>query len=103
MPKLGLEFYLHQIGGTEDHIHILIYVPPKIAVSKAVGLLKGSSSYFINQKLKGEDVLYWQRGYGVTTVCKENFDRICNYIKRQKEHHKNNDIWEEFEKHNVDD
>ena len=98
-----LGFYLHRIGGTENHIHLLIYIPPKIAVSEAVGNLKGSVSYFINQELKGENILYWQRGYGVLTVCKENFQRIYDYIKNQEEHHNKKDIWDEFEKHNVDD
>ena len=41
--KLG--YKLFRIGGTEDHIHLLIYIPPKTAVSTAVGNLKGSSSY----------------------------------------------------------
>jgi putative transposase len=99
----SLEFFLHRIGGTDNHIHMLIYIPPKISISKAVGLLKGSSSYFINQELLGDDVLYWQRGYGVLTVCKENFDRINNYIKNQEEHHNQNKIWEEFETENVED
>lgn len=61
-------YFLHRIGGTADHVHMLIYIPPKIAVSDAVGKLKGSSSYFVNQELAGEDILYWQRGYGVITV-----------------------------------
>ena len=34
-----LGFYLHRIGGIENHIHLLIYIPSKISVSKAVGLL----------------------------------------------------------------
>ncbi len=42
--RLGL--YLHRIGGIEDHVHLLIYIPPKNAVVDIVGKLKGSSSYY---------------------------------------------------------
>ncbi|MBC8313425.1 MAG: IS200/IS605 family transposase [Candidatus Cloacimonetes bacterium] len=98
-----IRFYLHRIGGIEEHIHMLIYIPPKISVSKAVGLLKGSSSYFINQELEGDDILYWQKGYGVITVCKENFRRIYNYIKNQEEHHRTGNIIKEYEEINVED
>ena len=98
-----LGFYLHRIGGIENHIHLLIYIPPKISISKAVGLLKGSSSYFINNELADDNILYWQRGFGVTTVSKENFQQIYDYVKNQEQHHKDGTIWEEYERINVDD
>jgi len=99
--KLGL--YLHRIGGIEDHLHMLIYIPPKMAVSKAVGQLKGSSSYFINQECIGDDILYWQKGYGVLTVSKENYQRIYDYVKNQEEHHKEQEVWEDYEEINSED
>lgn len=95
-------YFLHRIGGIEDHIHMLIYIPPKVAVADAVGKLKGSSSYFVNQELAGEDILYWQRGYGVITVSEENIQTVIEYIKNQEEHHKQGTILEDFEKIDVD-
>lgn len=96
--RMGL--YLHRIDGTENHVHLLIYIPPKFSVADIVGKLKGATSYFINKELAGEDILYWQRGYGVLTVSMQDFDRIYNYVKNQKEHHKHNNLNEEFEKLN---
>jgi len=99
--KLG--FFLHRIGGIESHVHLLIYIPPKISVSDAIGRLKGSSSYFVNQELSGEKMLYWQEGYGVITVSKENFHRIYNYIKNQEKHHRDKTTWGDYEEMNHGD
>ncbi len=89
--------YLHAIGGTENHVHMLLYIPPKMAVSKAVKLIKGSSSYFVNKELMGENNLYWQEGYGIFTVSKNQIPFIKRYIENQVEHHKDNTIINEFE------
>lgn len=94
-------YSLHRIGGIEDHIHLLIYIPPSVSVSEAVGKLKGSSSYFVNQELAGNDVLYWQRGYGVITVSEEQIQTVIDYIKNQEEHHKQGTIWVDFEEMNI--
>jgi len=80
----------------------LIYIPPSIAVSEAIGKLKGASSYFVNQELAGKDILYWQKGYGVITVSAENVETVIDYIKNQEEHHKQKTIWENFEETNID-
>ena len=93
--RLGL--YLHRIGGTQDHIHILVYIPPKVAVSDAIGQIKGSSSYFVNKELAGDSVLYWQQGYGVITISEENFERVDSYIRNQEEHHRTNTAWDQLE------
>ena len=94
-------YFLHRIGGIEDHIHLLIYIPPSVSVSEAVGKLKGSSSYFVNQELAGRDTLYWQRGYGVITASEEKIQTVIDYIKNQKEHHKQGTIWADFEDMNI--
>ena len=91
-------YYLHQIGGTEDHIHLLIYIPPKISLSKAIGVIKGSSSHYINKDLLFEDGFHWQNGYGVITINYKNFNMINEYIKNQKEHHQEGTFLTEYEK-----
>ena len=89
--------FLHEIGGIENHVHLLIYIPPKIAVSQAVKLIKGSSSYFVNKELMGENILYWQEGYGILTVSKDRVNFIRKYIQNQEEHHKTKTTVKEFE------
>ncbi len=93
--------YLHEIGGIDNHVHLLLYIPPKMAVSEAVKLIKGSSSYFVNKELISEDVLYWQEGYGIFTISIRHVGFIKKYIKNQEEHHKKGITYLELEE--IDD
>jgi REP element-mobilizing transposase RayT len=50
------------VGGTENHVHILFHLPPKLALAKAVALLKANSSKWMGEQ--GKD-FSWQDGYGL--------------------------------------
>ena len=70
-----------------DHVHMLVEIPPKIAVSKFMGYLKGKSTTMIYEqfpelkyKYRGRE--FWCKGYYVDTVGK-NERRIAEYIKKQ--------------------
>ena len=70
-----------------DHIHMLVEIPPKIAVSSFVGYLKGKSTTMIFEqfpelKYKYRKREFWCKGYYVDTVGK-NQRRIAEYIKHQ--------------------
>ena len=72
-----------------DHIHILVEIPPKHAVSSFMGYLKGKSSIMIynkwgDMKYKYRNRSFWCRGYYVDTVGK-NTKAITEYIQRQLE------------------
>ena len=72
-----------------DHIHMLLEISPKIAVSSFVGYLKGKSSLMIyeqfqNLKYKYRNREFWCRGYYVDTVGK-NAKKIEEYIRNQLE------------------
>lgn len=72
-----------------DHIHILVEIPPKHAVSSFMGYLKGKSSIMIynkwgNMKYKYRNRAFWCRGYYVDTVGK-NTQKIQEYIRHQLE------------------
>ena len=58
------------IGGIENHVHLLLGIPPVLAVSKAVQLIKGGSSGWIKETLPGLGGFGWQDGYGAFTVSK---------------------------------
>ena len=53
------------IGGTDDHIHMLLSLPATISVAKAVQLIKGGSSH--DQFRQYRD-FGWQEGYGAFTI-----------------------------------
>ena len=57
----------------KDHIHMLVMIPPKLAVSSFMGYLKGKSSLMIferhaNLKYKYGNRNFWAKGYFVSTV-----------------------------------
>ena len=72
-----------------DHIHMLVEIPPKIAVSSFVGYLKGKSKsslmiyeQFPELKYKYRNREFWCRGYYVDTAGK-NANKIAEYIRNQ--------------------
>ena len=72
-----------------DHVHMLISIPPKYAVSQVIGYLKGKSAVHIARTYLGQRKNYagmnfWARGYFVSTVgANEEFIRA--YIKGQEQ------------------
>ena len=76
-----------EANACKDHIHMLVSIPPKIAVSTFMGYLKGKSSLMIfdkhaNLKYKYGNRNFWCRGYYVDTVGK-NKERIAEYVRNQ--------------------
>lgn len=70
-----------------DHVHMYVAIPPKLAVSKFMGILKGKSSLIIfqrwsNLKYKFGQRSFWCRGYYVDTVGK-NEKKIAEYVRNQ--------------------
>jgi len=85
-----------QIGGTEDHVHILLGVPPTMAPSKAVQLLKGPTSKWIHETFPGASGFAWQDGYGAFSVSRSNVPDIIEYVRHQREHHRRRTFQEEY-------
>jgi putative transposase len=60
--------YLHEIGGTETHVHLAVTIPPTLTISDWIGELKGGSSHDVNQQMgMRSKALQWQPGYGVVS------------------------------------
>lgn len=74
------------IGGTADHLHLVVKVEPFLAPSKLVGDLKGASAREINKHARSQS-LRWQRGFGVVSFAKRHLKGVLQYVARQKEHH----------------
>ena len=82
--KLGI--YVHSVGGTEDHLHLLIQLPATLALAKAVLAIKSNSSRWAHDA--GHD-LAWQQGYGAFSVSASIVPAVLRYIRNQEAHHKN--------------
>ncbi len=77
-------------GGTANHVHLLIALPPVCALSKAVQKLKGNSSRWLREGFE------WQQGYGAFRVSPSQVAMVKQYIRNQAEHHKRRTFEEEF-------
>ena len=71
-----------------DHVHLLVAIPPRVAVSDFVGYLKGKSALMMfdkhtNLKYKFGNRHFWAEGYYVSTVGL-NEETIKKYIRDQE-------------------
>lgn len=71
-----------------DHVHMLISIPPKYAVSQVVGCIKGKSAIWLarthgGRKRNFTGAHFWARGYFVSTVGRDE-ESVRNYIRNQE-------------------
>jgi putative transposase len=85
-----------QIGGIEDHVHLVLGMRAAMGVSKAVQLLKGASSKWINDSFRELRGFAWQDGYGAFTVSKSQLATTIEYVMNQREHHRVRTFQEEY-------
>lgn len=86
--ELGV--FVYQVNGWLDHVHLIVAIPPKIAIAKVVKNLKGASSHFINDRQLLDDYFRWQRGYGVLSLGEKQRPFAEEYVLNQKQHHQQN-------------
>jgi putative transposase len=89
---------LHAIGGTEDHIHLAVTVPPTLLVSEWIGELKGASAHYVNHSLVNHKALEWQTGYGVVSFGMKAMPWVVRYVEDQRELHAKRTTHERLER-----
>jgi putative transposase len=95
--------YLHQIGGTDDHVHLVATVPPTLLVSEWVGQLKGASSHYVNHHPVNRKVLEWQSKYGVVSFGTKDLPWVVEYVRNQREHHAGGKVQPRLERTEIED
>jgi REP element-mobilizing transposase RayT len=86
------------VNGVEDHLHCLFRMRPSQSISNIMQQIKGGSSYWINDRNYLNVQFNWQQGYGALSVSPRDVERIREYIKNQKEHHKKWKLEDELER-----
>jgi REP element-mobilizing transposase RayT len=94
MPGL----YFHEIGGVEDHVHLVVSVPPTLLISDWIGQMKGSSSHHINHRIANRHLLDWQTGYGVVSFGTGDLPWVISYVRNQRQHHTKRTTQERLER-----
>ncbi len=93
------DVFVHEIGGTDTHVHVAVTIPPTLTISIFVGQVKGASSHDVNQHfaMRGK-VLEWQAGYGVVSFGTKDLPWVTQYIKNQRDHHASEKIFDRLER-----
>ena len=84
------------IGGTRDHVHLLIGMGTEPSVAAVVSKIKANSSRWMNDTFTANPRFEWQRGYGAFAVSKSNIPEVKEYIENQVEHHRHRTFREEL-------
>lgn len=83
------------VGGTKNHIHMLIGLRATHCLADVVKDIKTASSRWIHTDI-GSKLFGWQTGYGAFTVSFSQIERVRNYVLNQEEHHRRRSFQEEY-------
>jgi len=84
---VGLNGVVYAVGGTLDHVHMVVAIPPAISVSRFVGQVKGVASTKFNKSGLSDARFEWQAEYGAFSFDAKRLPNYIAYVERQKEHH----------------
>ena len=84
------------VGGTEDHVHILLNVPATISLATAVQRLKGGSSKWVHDAFPQHRRFAWQEGYGAFSIGVSGIAATKRYVENQAKHHARRSFEEEW-------
>jgi REP element-mobilizing transposase RayT len=76
------------IGGTVNHVHLLVRLSATLSVADAMRIIKTNSSRWVHETWPMRKTFAWQSGYASFSVSLSNRDAVTEYIARQEEHHK---------------
>jgi REP element-mobilizing transposase RayT len=87
--KIGV----HAIGGTTNHVHLLLEPPPTLSLEEMVLKLQAESAEWINRQAEN---FVWQDGYGACSISKSKVGRVVKDIQNQEQYHATTTYEEEF-------
>lgn len=86
--------YIDFINGHKEHIHCIISLDAEQTLAKTIHLIKGESSFWINQNKLTHGSFEWADEYFAVSVSESQIDNVREYIKNQEIHHKRKS-WED--------
>ncbi len=87
---------LIEIGGIDDHVHLLVNLSPARSVSETIRDIKANSSKWANELAEVVSRFEWQKGYGAFTVSHSQIELVRRYIRNQREHHRKESFQDEY-------
>ena len=92
------EIFIDTLNSQPDHIHCLFYLNADMSVAKAINLIKGESSYWIDKQQLLKAKFEWADEYFAASVSESQKDKVRTYILNQDEHHRKLTFAEEYNK-----
>jgi putative transposase len=84
------------VGGTDNHVHLLVSLPATLTIAKGIQLIKGGSSKWVHETFATQQDFAWQEGYGAFSIAISGVPDTIAYINTQEEHHRTRTFEEEF-------
>jgi putative transposase len=84
------------INGMADHAHLLVLLPPTIAMAESLRTLKANTSKWVHENWREQSKFTWQSGYSAFSVSKSGVKDVLRYIDNQEEHHRKFSYQEEL-------
>ncbi len=91
------DIYIDSINGYKDHLHCIVALHAEQSISDVVHLIKGESSYWINQNKLTTFKFLWAEEYFATSISESQLQNVRNYVAKQEEHHRTKSFAEECE------
>ena len=86
-----------KLNGVTDHLHFLFYLPGDMSIAKAIMLIKGESSFWINKQKLTPEKFEWADEYYAASVGESEKKVIEKYIDEQESHHQRQTYTQECE------
>jgi len=84
---IGLGATVFAVNGVADHVHMVVAIPPRLAVATFIGQVKGVASAKVNKAGLIGTPFYWQEEYGVFSFDAKRLPNFIAYVERQQQHH----------------
>ena len=79
---------VYALNGMEDHVHLVVSVPPSVSPAELIGQLKGSSSHTAARLIHAAGHSFaWQNEYGVLSVSERHLPLVVRYVQEQQHRH----------------
>ncbi len=89
--------YIDTINCVSEHIHLIVSLGKEQTISKIAMLIKGESSFWVNNNKLLKTKFAWQDEYIALSVSHSALDKVRAYILNQEEHHKRKSFKDEYD------
>src|SRR5947209_16963766 len=74
----GMDVHPVAIGGMDDHLHLLLVLPPDVTLARVINAIKVNSSRWVKARVPA---FAWQRGYAAFSVSASSVPAAVAYIE----------------------